>query len=123
MGGRIDKASRLEGQVESLSQGEPGVAAKPGADHALFQLPAAHTQGPSTPPQRGIAEPVAAARSTEPLHDSVARTGAGAGENYAMNAHPTSAEVGRVRGTALSRRPIPKTKLGRLHKNLDPPDL
>ena len=30
---------------------------KPGTDHALFQLLAGHTQGPSTPPQRGIAEP------------------------------------------------------------------
>jgi hypothetical protein len=39
-----------------------------------------------------------------------------------MNAHPTSTEMGRGRGTApFLGTPSPKTKLGRLHKNLDTP--
>src|SRR5882762_8166997 len=60
------------------------------------------------------------AGSTEPFHDSLAGTDAGPGENSAMNAHPTSTEMGRGRGTApFPGTPSPKTKLGRLHKSLD----
>ena len=62
------------------------------------------------------------AGSPEPLHDSLAGTDAGPGENYAMNAHPTSTEMSWGRGTApLPQTPSPKTKLGRLHKILDTP--
>ena len=39
-----------------------------------------------------------------------------------MNAHPTSTEMGRGRGTALfPGTPFPKTNLSRLHKTLDTP--
>src|SRR5262245_49698770 len=62
------------------------------------------------------------AGSPEPLHDSVAGTDAGPGENYAMNPHPTSTEMSWGRGTApLPQTPSPKTKFGRLHKSLDTP--
>ena len=41
-----------------------------------------------------------------------------------MNAHPTSTEMGRGRGTApFPCTPSPQTKPGRLHKTLDTPDL
>src|ERR1700675_2162731 len=136
------------GQVESLSQCEPGVAAELGAYHAFFQLPARHPPRDLHHQQRGIAEPVAAqdhqnprripqrrggaevavsrasasgeevdhadsslAGSTEPLHHSMAGTDAGPGENYAMNAHPTSTEMGPGRGGGPPPRPpSPKTK-------------
>jgi hypothetical protein len=62
------------------------------------------------------------ARGAEPLHDSVAGTDAGPGENYAMNAHPTSTEMRCGGGTApLPQAPSPKTELGRLHRSLDTP--
>jgi hypothetical protein len=62
------------------------------------------------------------ARSTEPLHDSVAGTDAGPGENSAMNLHPTSTEMSRGRETApFPGAPSPKANLGRLHKTLDTP--
>ncbi len=51
------------------------------------------------------------AGSPEPLHESVAGTDAGPGENYAMNAYPTSTEMGRGKGNCpLPRHPIPKNK-------------
>src|SRR5712692_2874177 len=62
------------------------------------------------------------AGSLEPLHHSVAGTDAGPGKNYAMNAHPTSTEMGRGRGIApFPGTPSPKNNLGRLHKSLDTP--
>jgi len=52
------------------------------------------------------------ARSAQPFHDSVGGTDAGPGENSAMNAHPTSTEMGRGRGTApFPGAPSPKTNL------------
>jgi hypothetical protein len=58
------------------------------------------------------------AGSLEPLHDSLAGTDAGLGENYTMNAHRTSTEmVGE-----LPPSPAPRTKRGRLHKSLDTPN-
>ena len=48
------------GQVESLSQREPGMAAELGAHHAVFQLPGRHPQGDLHHEQCGIAESVAA---------------------------------------------------------------
>ena len=118
--------------MESLSQREPGVAAELDADHALFQLPGRHSPRHLHHQQRGITEPVAAqdqevdhadsslARSFEPLHDSVAGTDAGTGENYAMKTAASTSPV-RGRGIAPSPDPIPKNKPGRLHKSLDTP--
>jgi hypothetical protein len=48
------------GQMESLSRGEPGVAAELGAHYAVFQLPAGHPEGDLHHQQRGIAKSVVA---------------------------------------------------------------
>jgi transposase-like protein len=53
-------SSGTGGEVESLSQRQPGVAAELDAHHALFQLPAGHSQGVLYHQQRGVAEPIAA---------------------------------------------------------------
>ena len=47
------------GEVESLSQRQPGVAAELGTHHALFQLPTGHSQSDLYHQQCGVAEPVA----------------------------------------------------------------
>jgi hypothetical protein len=50
----------------------------------------------------------------------VARTDAGPGESCTMTTPNASTSMGRGRGT-LPLHSIPKTKPGRLHKNLDTP--
>jgi putative transposase len=52
------------------------------------------------------------ARSPEPLHNSLAGTLGGPGENYAMKPGVASMTLGRGRGTApLPRHPIPKNRI------------
>jgi len=79
----------LEGQVESLSQHEPGVAAKPGRDHLFFNYPPAIRKAHLHHHSVGIAEP---------------------GRCGAMNAHPTSTEMVGEGELPLLWRPIPKNK-------------
>jgi hypothetical protein len=62
--------------MESLSQRQPGVAAELGAHHAIFQLPAGHSQGDLHDQQRGIAEPVAAQDHQNPRGIPQPRSGA-----------------------------------------------
>src|ERR1700747_2821412 len=73
-----------------------------GAEVAVSRTAAGHEEGDHADTSR--------AGSTQSLHDSVAGADAGPGENYAMNAHSTSTEMGRGRGTALfPGTPFPKT--------------
>ena len=58
-GGRSRATSGgTRGEVESLSQRQPGVAAELGAHHAVFQLPAGHSEGDLHHQLRGVAEPI-----------------------------------------------------------------
>jgi hypothetical protein len=60
------------------------------------------------------------ARSLEPLHDSVAGTNAGTGENCVMKAQNPSTSLGEGKGRYLFlAHPSPETKLGRSHRRVD----